>query len=61
MQKIINFTNVFIQTRHYLRERKRYEDEVTVHTQRVNELKQKYMTGKRAYDAKVVSWTLLCV
>ncbi|KAK0188177.1 hypothetical protein F5146DRAFT_1104896 [Armillaria mellea] len=38
---------------HYLRERKQYEDEVIVHTQRVNELKQKYMTGKRAYDAKV--------
>ncbi|PBK97840.1 P-loop containing nucleoside triphosphate hydrolase protein [Armillaria gallica] len=50
---LLSGRNSAAEKEHYLRERKRYEDEVTVHTQRVNELKQKYMTGKRAYDAKV--------
>ncbi|KAK0487309.1 P-loop containing nucleoside triphosphate hydrolase protein [Armillaria novae-zelandiae] len=52
MQKFINFTNVFTETRHYLREKKRYEDEVIVQNQRVNELKQKYMMDKRTYDTQ---------
>ncbi|KAK0244359.1 P-loop containing nucleoside triphosphate hydrolase protein [Armillaria nabsnona] len=49
---LLSGRNSAAEKEHYLRERKRYEDEVTVHTQRVNELKQKYMTGKRAYDVK---------
>ncbi|KAK0221980.1 P-loop containing nucleoside triphosphate hydrolase protein [Armillaria fumosa] len=50
---LLSGRNSAAEKEHYLREKKRYEDEVIVHTQRVNELKQKYMTGKRAYDAKV--------
>ncbi|KAK0503863.1 P-loop containing nucleoside triphosphate hydrolase protein [Armillaria luteobubalina] len=50
---LLSGRNSAAEKEHHLREKKRYEDEVIVHNQRVHELKQKYMTGKRAYDTKV--------
>ncbi|KAG7443126.1 P-loop containing nucleoside triphosphate hydrolase protein [Guyanagaster necrorhizus] len=50
---LLSGRNSAAEKEHYIRERKRYEEEVKVYTQRVHDLKQKYMMGKRAYDAKL--------